>query len=273
MATLLCCIASRISTDVPGAMARSMGEMCTAVVDSDGVVVSMATWSEPQVAFVIRTVAALCAITKQHSGVDAPTRGVLLRAVEALDAIAPILVSSACKGFCEAALSQSAATYVLKSMCIVISQIISLNVGLVQVFGRKSFGKSACTVLGILAEFLMTPVGSGELVDAVLVSISTGEGVILLKQLLFLISAVATSTSSSIATIKNELDVSHRILQRIVGDLSNSRVCSEILGEVCTPTDFIDIATLTFHPNIVDKDRLDSGDVPLAKNEQNWNEN
>lgn len=95
-------------------------------------------------------------------------------------------------------------------------------------------------------------------VDAALVAVPTGEGLMFLKQLLLLMTHLAHSSSSAIATSTNEvcaalptarslanmisnslidsictqLEVSHRLLLVMVGELSNSAVCTELLGEV-----------------------------------------
>jgi hypothetical protein len=237
--TLLYCTAARISPDVPAAMARSMGEMSAAVVSpADSGVTSMAAWSDAQRAYLAQTCAALGAITQQHAGNSAATRGALLQALEGLDAMLPILISAGCKGVREvvygAAASASVGMGALKSLSLVLSQMVHLTIGLLQVFGRKSFGRAACTVLGVSADLLSPSetAGGASAVDAALIAVPTGEGLVFLKQLLQLIILLANSSSVAIATLMNELEVSHRLLLVMVGELANSAVCAELLGEI-----------------------------------------
>lgn len=230
---MLYCIASRISQDVPRAMMSSLIEMSNAVIGSDGGVVSMASWTETQLMYLARTCAALCAISRQHAGVDAATRSVLLKALEGTDAMVPILASGACKGVAACILSSSGSSILaLKNLCIALSKMIDLLISLVQTFGRKTFGKPACTFLGLVVDLLEPAVGKLPGIEGALVSAGSGEGIIFFKQLVQLISVMANCSSASVSMLANELQVSHRLLLVMVGELNNSAVCGELLGEV-----------------------------------------
>lgn len=140
--TLLYCTASRISPDVPVSMALAMGEMSAAVVSpTDSSVLSMAGWSDAQRSYLAQSSAAICAITRQHAGESATTRGALLQALEGLDAMVPILVSAACKGVSEVVSSVETASSMssLKSLSQVLLQLVHLTIGLLQIFGNLDF--------------------------------------------------------------------------------------------------------------------------------------
>lgn len=212
--------------------------MAAAVLSSDGSVQSMSCWSEQQQAYLARTCAALGAMTKQHMGGAPAARTMLLGAFEGLERMIPVLATAALRTINEVIIvgtgivDTTEISLLLKRTCAALSQLLHLEINLIQTFGRKIFGSPAFEILKSSSELFVRPDGSGKALDAALIAIPSGEGVLFMKELIRLIIALGKSSSAGVGSATRELDVSHELLLVMVGELSNSVVCSELLAEV-----------------------------------------
>ena len=141
--TLLYCTLSRISTDVSGSMTSAMNQMSSAVLSADGGVTTMAVWSSSQMHYLVQTCAAISAMTKQHTGANAATRGGLLSAFSGIGEMIPVLLRSACSGLLALLAGGSGVSTIeesqqLRSYCVVMTQLVHLNTSLMCVFGQLS---------------------------------------------------------------------------------------------------------------------------------------
>jgi hypothetical protein len=108
------------------------------------------------------------------------------------------------------------------------SSLISLSQALLQNLGKKSFFGQASSVLVLCNDFIgsQMPVGGGQL-------LFQGAGLELTHQVLRLAKVIGSSSTSSIATLGEQTEITLQLLVTISGALNDKAVCAELLEEVC----------------------------------------